>query len=292
MKHIKTAFKKYFGVLLLIFAFGMLVLQTNHSFVFATDTELDFPEIPSLPTLGDIPTPPITINPCDCQDNTPTPTNTPVPTETPTPTPTEEIPSPTPEERVTPTETPSPTPTPTPGNTGGGDSGNGGGGGGSSNPGVGGIQESFGGTSTDVLPRTGDSDGIAENLPTNNQLVNDSYVYIPKINLNKPLFYGQKIGGEMLVGSGEILLSGDENNTVLYAHNTTHEFGNLHQLTVGDGILYTSNENPRTYVVKSVRKVLSIDTSVLHANNNRVITLITCDLTNSNLRVVIVAERP
>src|SRR3989344_5357461 len=110
MKHIKTAFEKFFGIFLLLFAFGMLILQTNNGFVSAT--EIDFPELPDLPILTDIPTPPptnntfyfldnnttppITINPCDCQDNTPTPTNTPVPTETPSPTPTEEVPSPTP----------------------------------------------------------------------------------------------------------------------------------------------------------------------------------------------------
>ena len=316
MKHIKTAFEKFFGIFLLLFAFGMLILQTNNGFVSAT--EIDFPELPDLPILTDIPTPPITINPCDCQDNTPTPTNTPVPTETPSPTPTEEVPSPTPTTPVeqepsmtpTPTEeiatpTPTQTPTPTEENHDDGDdddspsvggivsSSNPVGGSSDSNPLIEGIKGAYGktlGTTTKKLPKTGDADGKSESLPTGNQLIENSFLYIPKIGINKALYQGQTIGDEMLVGGNEILQAGDDSNKVFYAHNTNTEFGKLRQLTAGDAIFYTDNGMVHTYIVQSVAKVSATNIQVLENNNEKVITLISCDLYNESLRVVVKAE--
>src|SRR3989344_4108375 len=284
MKHIKTAFEKFFGIFLLLFAFGMLILQTNNGFVSAT--EIDFPELPDLPILTDIPTPPITINPCDCQDNTPTPTNTPVPTETPSPTPTQ-------------------TPTPTEENHDDGDDDDspsvGGivsssspvGGSSDSNPLIEGIKGAYGktlGTTTKKLPKTGDADGKSESLPTGNQLIENSFLYIPKIGINKALYQGQTIGDEMLVGSNEILQAGDDSNKVFYAHNTNTEFGKLRQLTAGDAIFYTDNGMVHTYIVQSVAKVSATNIRVLENNNEKVITLISCDLYNESLRVVVTAE--
>lgn len=68
-------------------------------------------------------------------------------------------------------------------------------------------------------------------------------------------------------------------NIGLAAHNrgySVNYFQNIKQLKIGDEIIYTFNNNVKTYIVNSVNIISEYDWSYLENTNDNRITLITC----------------
>lgn len=161
------------------------------------------------------------------------------------------------------------------------------------NPLIEGIKLSYGeilGLTT-KLPDTAEPETEgAERYPSGNILKENSYLFIPKIGLEAPVYLSQTIAGDYLVGHKQVLLAEDENDTVFYGHYTGDVFGGLSKLSYGDSIFYTDSGVLKTYQVKTIARVSESYTKVLNQDNPDIITLITCDKFDPNLRVVITAE--
>ena len=69
-----------------------------------------------------------------------------------------------------------------------------------------------------------------------------------------------------------------EGNVAIAGHNrgVNNHFGQIHTLTVGDTITYTTKLGTRSYTVTSVSKVLETDTSGTTASSDNRLTLYTC----------------
>lgn len=255
------------------------------------------------PTLTNTPTP----------INTPTPTSTPVPEITPTFTPT---PTNTPTPAPTNTPVPDPTNTPTPGEEEEGPTP-------TPEPAIGGeeptptntivagiiettqakvlgetynsivdaIKESYRGSVLgSKIPQTSQTDFSQSKNPTGNMLIENSYIFIPSLQMNQSLFESQSIGGELLVGEQEILLSETENNTLIYGHNGTDVFGTLYKIKKGNSIFVKTPQRQGEYTVETIKWADKSDDSALETKPNQ-IALLTCSFDNPNLRIVVIAQK-
>ena len=82
-----------------------------------------------------------------------------------------------------------------------------------------------------------------------------------------------------------------EGNVAIAGHNrgVNNHFGQIHTLTVGDTITYTTKLGTRSYTVTSVSKVLETDTSGTTASSDNRLTLYTCVRDQSAYRWMVCA---
>lgn len=156
-----------------------------------------------------------------------------------------------------------------------------------SNPLVEGIRESYGGQvlGDTSAPQTHDITSRSELLPTNNVLSNHS-ISIPSLNLNEPVYESQKLGSQLLVGHNQILVNFDFGIPIFYAHNGNDKFGKLWEIKMGEDILI----NEKSYIVETISYVSSSQTSLLNDFDKQKIALITCQYTNPNNRIIVIAK--
>lgn len=240
------------------------------------------------------------------------PTSTPTPTMTQTPTPTvTETPDPTATSTPGPTATPTsgPGPTATPGNSDTNQSGGVGGGeigSGEStsrapsvlgeesnyNPLIEGIKRSFGkvlGAKTAKLPTTGMAVAFGNNdeqVPSGNVRKADTVLDIPKLHLFQPLYTGEIFGEELILGKDEILSYAN----MIYAHNSTGAFGDIVNLVPGDMVYKTIGGVTTGYTVIEKMWKYEGDIGLLEEDTNLVY-LVTCDYTNPQVRVIVIAKK-
>jgi len=162
------------------------------------------------------------------------------------------------------------------------------------NPLIEGIRKSFSRVlGAKRLPDTGIEDGqkSEEKLPSGNILQEGKRLIIPKIGLNQPLYQSLPIGQEFIIGHQEIIETKIDSSIIIYGHNDTANFEMIRKLNRGDSILYQNNDDLFLYKVDSVTRVSKNYYQVLENNNPNSIILITCDIWNPYLRVIIKAEK-
>ena len=101
---------------------------------------------------------------------------------------------------------------------------------------------------------------------------------IPAIGLTVKVYEGTD-SNALKKGAGHFSDSSIWNGNVCIAgHNrgVNNHFGQIHTLTVGDTITYTTKLGTRSYTVTSVSKVLEMDTSGTTASSDNRLTLYTC----------------
>ena len=101
---------------------------------------------------------------------------------------------------------------------------------------------------------------------------------IPAIGLTVKVYEGTD-SNALKKGAGHFSDSSIWNGNVCIAgHNrgVNNHFGQIHTLTVGDTITYTTKLGTRSYTVTSVSKVLETDTSGTTASSDNRLTLYTC----------------
>ena len=101
---------------------------------------------------------------------------------------------------------------------------------------------------------------------------------IPAIGLTVKVYEGTD-SNPLKKGTGHFSDSSIWNGNVCIAgHNrgVNNHFGQIHTLTVGDTITYTTKLGTRSYTVTSVSKVLETDTSGTTASSDNRLTLYTC----------------
>ena len=84
-----------------------------------------------------------------------------------------------------------------------------------------------------------------------------------------------------------------DGNIALASHNrgnyVVHYFENIHELVVGDEIIYKTKFGERRYVVEVSKQIKSTDWSVISNTKENRITLITCIKNNPKLRLCVQA---
>lgn len=248
----------------------------------------------------------------ECLAEAPTPTNTPTGTLTPTPTATGTL-SPTPTSTHTPTPEEEPTQTPTPEEeeekeeeeevteeptvepsplvegivstatpaVGGVEE----------NPLVEGIQKSFGRILGEGTVPDTDGEMISdENLPSGVKIKPGVSLIIPKLGLDKPVFEAEKIGDQYLVGDKEVLEADRGAGRLIYGHNTEDVLGEINKLTIGDAIMRKSGSGLGVYQVKSIARLSEHNFRVMETGEKELV-LLTCDLWQNGLRIIVKAER-
>ena len=101
---------------------------------------------------------------------------------------------------------------------------------------------------------------------------------IPAIGLTVKVYEGTD-SNALKKGAGHFNDTSIWNGNVCIAgHNrgVNNHFGQIHTLTVGDTITYTTKLGTRSYTVTSVSKVLETDTSGTTASSDNRLTLYTC----------------
>ena len=160
------------------------------------------------------------------------------------------------------------------------------------NPLIEGIKETFNGQvlSTSTLANTASVDFTSTKNPTNNKLIEDSYLLIPAINLNQPVYQGVTIGNDYLVGQQEVLKTNIDDITLFYAHNANDVFGQLFQLKNGDNVTFIDGDHLQTLSVVD-KFYVSADTSLdtLFLNGSKTL-LMTCSFANPNNRIIVVLQ--
>jgi LPXTG-site transpeptidase (sortase) family protein len=244
------------------------------------------------PTPTETHTPPLSPTPSPSVTSTPQPTSTPEPgpTSTPEPGPTSTPgpnPTPTPQPGVGGEAPSSPTTTPNPSVLGivrtlsaGTDN---------FNPLVQGIRDSLTGEVLGVsFPPTGEKIISRDKLPSDQTLIPNHYLLIPRLNLNQPVYQAAPLGADFLVGNQEVDLMKVNQAPLYYAHSyQVGLFKNLNLLRVGDEIFTDSEGQSRTYRVSRITTVTADDLSAVVADTNTVY-LLTC--IDSNHRLLVQAK--
>lgn len=138
---------------------------------------------------------------------------------------------------------------------------------------------------------------IGTNIVTKEELeLNDNLIgilEIPKLNIKAPVKEGtsQPI---LKYSVGHFSNSSDWNgNIALASHNrgdyVAHYFSNIHELVVGDEIIYKTKFGERRYVVEKTKQIESTDWSVISNTKENRITLITCIKNKPQLRLCVQA---
>lgn len=130
-----------------------------------------------------------------------------------------------------------------------------------------------------------------EELKFNDNLI--GILEIPKLNIKAPVKEGttQSI---LKYSVGHFPNSSNWNgNIALASHNrgdyVAHYFSNIHELVVGDEIIYKSKFGERRYVVENSKQIESTDWSVISNTKENRITLITCIKNQPHLRFCVQA---
>ena len=138
---------------------------------------------------------------------------------------------------------------------------------------------------------------VETNIVTKEELkLNDNLIgilEIPKLNIKAPVKEGttQSI---LKYSVGHFSNSSNWNgNIALASHNrgdyVAHYFSNIHELVVGDEIIYKTKFGERRYTVENSKQIESTDWSVISNTKENIITLITCIKNQPNLRFCIQA---
>ena len=138
-----------------------------------------------------------------------------------------------------------------------------------------------------VLPSNEAEGGSWSYLPVGYTAVTSDLYYsggylatlkIPTLGLSVKVYQGT--GADALrKGAGHFANTSIwEGNVAIAGHNrgVNNHFGQIHTLTVGDTITYTTKLGTRSYTVTSVSKVLETDTSGTTASSDNRLTLYTC----------------
>ena len=117
-----------------------------------------------------------------------------------------------------------------------------------------------------------------EELKLNDNLI--GILEIPKLNIKAPVKEGTS-QAILKYSVGHFSNSSNWNgNIALASHNrgdyVAHYFSNIHELVVGDEIIYKTKFGERRYEVVENKKIDSIDWSVISQTAQNKITLITC----------------
>ena len=130
---------------------------------------------------------------------------------------------------------------------------------------------------------------IKEELELNENVI--GILEIPKLNLIAPVKEGTT--QEILKYSiGHFSNSSNwDGNIALASHNrgnyVAHYFENIHELVVGDEIIYKTKFGERRYVIEVSKQIKSTDWSVISNTKENRITLITCIKNNPKLRLCV-----
>ena len=141
-------------------------------------------------------------------------------------------------------------------------------------------------TNENIEPQTTDVI-VKEKLEFNENVI--GILEIPKLNLIAPVKEGTT--QEILKYSiGHFSNSSNwDGNIALASHNrgnyVAHYFENIHELVVGDEIIYKTKFGERRYVVEVSKQIKSTDWSVISNTKENRITLITCIKNNPKLRL-------
>ena len=138
---------------------------------------------------------------------------------------------------------------------------------------------------------------VETNIVTKEELkLNDNLIgilEIPKLNIKAPVKEGttQAI---LKYSVGHFSNSSNWNgNIALASHNrgdyVAHYFSNIHELVVGDEIIYKTKFGERRYEVVENKKIDSRDWSVISQTTQNKVTLITCVKNKPELRVCVQA---
>lgn len=101
---------------------------------------------------------------------------------------------------------------------------------------------------------------------------------IPKFNLSVKVYEEESLEN-LKKGVGHFKSTSCWDGNVGFAgHNrgVTNNFGQIHTLTAGDKIIYTTKMGTRTYEVYYVGKINETDSSRIERTNENIVTLITC----------------
>lgn len=145
-------------------------------------------------------------------------------------------------------------------------------------------------TNENIEPQTTDVI-VKEELELNENVI--GILEIPKLKLTAPVKEGTT--QEILKYSiGHFSNSSNwDGNIALASHNrgnyVAHYFENIHELVVGDEIIYKTKFGERRYVVEVSKQIKSTDWSVISNTKENRITLITCINNNPKLRFCVQA---
>jgi sortase A len=147
-----------------------------------------------------------------------------------------------------------------------------------------------------------DSDGVLEE--NTNPDFDNTYILsnmegvltINSIDVNSPILNGNSannldVGIVHLVGSADM---GADGNYILAGHKSRiygRHFSRLHEMKIGDLVQVTNGLNTYQYQVTEIKHVTANDTSVLADSADPIITLITCDYTQTPIgRLVVIGK--
>lgn len=161
------------------------------------------------------------------------------------------------------------------------------------NPLVDGIRLSYNGSilGATTLARTGTVTESDIKLPSNNSLLSDTFLSIPRLKLDTQVYQGNAIGHELVIGDQEVLMTTYNQSTLLYGHNQMSVFGRLHQLQPGDQLTFTHAGLVTNYQIESVTKIADTDLSSLQPLPSNQIYLLTCSYLFPNKRWLVVASQ-
>lgn len=156
------------------------------------------------------------------------------------------------------------------------------------NPLVDGIRQSYGGQilGANSLPQTAEVKYSSQKLPSGNFIDDNHFISIPKIGLDQPVYIPQKIGNQLTVGHGEVLV--DDN--FYYGHNATGVFGSIYKLNIGDLITINKDGQSQTYKIDTKLFVHQSQIEAIQIDQADQIVLMTCSYTKPDHRIVIKAN--
>lgn len=137
--------------------------------------------------------------------------------------------------------------------------------------------------STQVMPQFTTTDGM---IDENNKL---GHLYVEKAGIDFAVYEGTE-ESSILYGAGHFdWMSAWDGNVGLAGHNrgVNNNFGEIHNLSYGDVIKYTTIHGTRTYAVESITKIYCTDFSLLDVTTDNRISLVTCVANDADYRWVV-----
>ncbi len=139
------------------------------------------------------------------------------------------------------------------------------------------------GSSTNTIPQYTTSDGM---IDSDNKI---GHLYVENAGIDFPVYEGTE-ESSILYGAGHFdWMSAWDGNVGLAGHNrgVNNNFGEIHNLSYGDIIKYTTIYGTRTYAVESITKIYCTDFSLLDVTTDNRISLVTCVADQSDYRWVV-----
>ena len=143
-------------------------------------------------------------------------------------------------------------------------------------------------TQSVALPKTGKGEETHE--VGSFMLKKHSYLLISELDLIKPLYVGSLRNNTFVVGKGLVSDINTDTTRVMYGHNSSDVFGSIHTLTKGKTIKVYENGETTAYSVTSVKRVSYENVKALQSGKDTLL-LITCDLTDASVRVIVTAKK-